>query len=77
MLASLAVRRRLYSVKQHEIELMVSDGRSLPPGQRGNRRFLPAAADRHGLDLEALKAAARSALEAPDRVVTVEAAERA
>ena len=38
---------------------------------------LAAAAARYGLDLEALKAAARSALEAPDRVVTVEVAERA
>ncbi len=38
---------------------------------------LEAAANHYALDLEALKAAARSALEAPDRVVTVEVAERA
>lgn len=37
---------------------------------------LAAAADRYGLDLEALKAAARSAVEAPDRVVTLEVAVR-
>ena len=37
---------------------------------------LAAAAAAHGLDLESLKAAARSALEAPDRVVTVEVAAR-
>ncbi len=38
---------------------------------------LGAAAEQYDLDLEALKAAARSALEAPDRVVTLEVAERA
>jgi hypothetical protein len=38
---------------------------------------LAAAAGRYGLDLEVLKAAARSALEAPDRVITLEVAERA
>ena len=38
---------------------------------------LAAAAQRYGLDLEALIAAARSSLAAPDRVVTVEVAARA
>jgi hypothetical protein len=38
---------------------------------------LAAASERYGLDLEALKAAAGSALAAPDRVVTLEVAERA
>lgn len=38
---------------------------------------LAAAANRYDLDLEALKAAARSALEAPDRVITLEVAARA
>jgi hypothetical protein len=37
---------------------------------------LAAAADRYGLDAQALEAAAQSALAAPDRVVTVEVAER-
>lgn len=38
---------------------------------------LVAAADRYGLDLEALMAAARSALSAPDRVITLDVAARA
>ena len=38
---------------------------------------LAAAARAHGLDLESLRAAARSALEAPDRVVTLEVAAQA
>jgi hypothetical protein len=37
---------------------------------------LGAAAERYGLDAQALEAAAQSALAAPDRVVTVEVAER-
>lgn len=37
---------------------------------------LEAAADRYGLDLEALKAAATSALAAPNRTVTLEVALR-
>jgi hypothetical protein len=37
---------------------------------------LAAAATRHGLDLEALTAAAQSALAAPDRVVVLEVAAR-
>jgi len=38
---------------------------------------LAAAADRYDLDLEALSAAARSALAAPDRLITLEVAARA
>jgi hypothetical protein len=38
---------------------------------------LAAVADRYGLDLEALHAAAQSALAAPDRVVVLEVAARA
>ena len=37
---------------------------------------LAAAAKRYGLDAQALEAAAQSALAAPDRIVTVEVAER-
>jgi hypothetical protein len=37
---------------------------------------LGAAVERYGLDAQALEAAAQSALAAPDRVVTVEVAER-
>ncbi len=54
----------------------VVDVEVLYPG-RGLDEPLAAAADRYGLDLEALTAAARSSLAAPDRVVTVDVAERA
>jgi hypothetical protein len=42
----------------------------------GTAEPLAAVADRYGLDVEALQAAAQSALAAPDRVVSVELAAR-
>lgn len=57
------------------IDDIVVDVELLYPGS-GVDEPLAAAAERYDLDLEALKAAARSALEAPDRVVTLEVAAR-
>jgi uncharacterized protein YuzE len=44
---------------------------------RDHLDLLGAAADRHGLDREAVLAAARSALEAPDRIVDLDVHARA
>jgi len=57
------------------IENTVIDVELLYP-QHGIEEPLRAASDRFGLDLEALSAAARSALAAPDRVITLEVAAR-
>lgn len=55
--------------KPAEVQLLYPDLRISEP--------LVAVADRYGLDLEALHAAAQSALAAPDRLVVLEVAARA
>lgn len=55
--------------------MTIIDVELLYPGD-GIEEPLRAAADRFGLGLEALCAAARSALAAPDRLITLEVAAR-
>jgi hypothetical protein len=58
----------LLEERQVDVQVLYPDPRISEP--------LAAVADRYGLDFEALVAAARSALAAPDRLISLEVAAR-